>query len=67
MTQQQFAAAIGATKAMVSKWERGTIPRRAQCDKILSFTGGEVTPSHFVLADVIPSKPRPAKRQEVAA
>jgi transcriptional regulator with XRE-family HTH domain len=60
MTLEAFAECVGATKSMVLKWERGAVPRRKYCERILQATNGEVTPSHFVFA-------APASRQTEAA
>lgn len=49
LTQEALAAAIGATKGMVSKWERGeAIPRRQYLSAIYNFTNGAVTANDFM-------------------
>ena len=49
ITQDALAEAIGATKGMVSKWERGgAMPRRQYLEAIYQFTDGAVTANDFV-------------------
>ena len=43
LTLEAFAAKIGASKGMVSKWENGTIPRPVYMQLIVEETCGEVT------------------------
>lgn len=42
-TLEAFAADLGTTKAMVWKWENGTIPRPEQMRRIIEFSDGAVT------------------------
>ena len=64
ITPSELARHIGANRQMVWKWERGSVPSRRYCEAILKFTGGQITPSHFVLAD---DRRAPAKREGAAA
>jgi transcriptional regulator with XRE-family HTH domain len=54
LTLEALAVSIGASKSMISKWERGeAMPRRNYLQKILALTEGEVTADSFVeVADV---------------
>jgi transcriptional regulator with XRE-family HTH domain len=42
-----FAAKIGASKGMVWKWERGTLPRKPWMEKICAETDGAVSPNDW--------------------
>jgi transcriptional regulator with XRE-family HTH domain len=49
ITQDALAEAVGATKGMVSKWERGeAMPRRQYLEAIYQFTDGAVTANDFM-------------------
>lgn len=64
MTLEDFARVVGTTKSVVSKWERGALPRKRFRDKILLATGGEVTTTHFVLgADMRQPAPKQTEGQ----
>ena len=48
LTLTALAAGLGASKSMVSKWERNqTVPRRRYIHKIQEVTNGEVTADSF--------------------
>lgn len=48
LTLDAFAAKIGAAKSMVWKWENGkAVPRHAYMQKIITETGGAVTPNDW--------------------
>lgn len=61
----EFARHVGANRQMVWKWERGTVPSRRYCEAILKFTGGAITPSHFMLAE--DRRAVPAKQEAASA
>lgn len=51
LTVDAFAARIGASKSMVSKWENGkAVPRPAYMQKIIAETGGAVTANDWYRA-----------------
>lgn len=46
---EAFGEMVGASKSMVSKWERGlALPRRAAMQRVNTATCGAVKPSDFV-------------------
>lgn len=49
LTDVEFAALVGSTEFAVGKWRRGErTPREAFMRKIMSATGGAVTPNDFI-------------------
>lgn len=54
-TPSAFAVRVGTSRQNVSRWCSGVMPRRRDIVRILSATGGKVTPTDFALA-----VPRPA-------
>ena len=58
LTPSAFAERIKTSRQNVSRWCAGVMPRRRDIIRILSATGGKVTPTDFALAVRRAAKPR---------
>lgn len=47
LSLEAFAGRIGTTKAVVWKWENGSVPRKPFMEKIVAETNGAVAPNDW--------------------